>query len=34
MSDKLISIIMPAYNAAALIEETLESVKQAILIGN
>jgi glycosyltransferase involved in cell wall biosynthesis len=27
MSDKLISIIMPAYNAAALIEETLESVK-------
>jgi glycosyltransferase involved in cell wall biosynthesis len=27
MSDKLISIIMPAYNAATLIEETLESVK-------
>jgi teichuronic acid biosynthesis glycosyltransferase TuaG len=27
MSDKLLSIIMPAYNAAALIEETLESVK-------
>jgi len=27
MSDKLISIIMPAFNAAALIEETLESVK-------
>jgi len=27
MSDKLISIIMPAYNAAALIEETLESIK-------
>jgi teichuronic acid biosynthesis glycosyltransferase TuaG len=27
MSDKLISIVMPAYNAATLIEETLESVK-------